>query len=287
MRFLRVGPPGLERPAVLSADGNLHDLSSIVPDIDGRALEVLWTLTADDVRDLPAIDPKLRVGPCLVRVPNIIAIGLNYARHAAETGNAIPSEPLVFAKHTSAIAGPFDAIEIPPGSQRVDWEVELGVVIGRATYQIPEHQALSHIFGYCTVNDVSERDLQLRRGGQLIKGKSNPGFAPIGPWLVRADAIPDPQNLALRLEKDGEVRQSSSTADMIFTVARIVSYLSEFMLLVPGDLIITGTPEGIGSRRSPPEFIRAGSTVAAEIEGLGRQETRFVAASDHSKQTLA
>jgi 2-keto-4-pentenoate hydratase/2-oxohepta-3-ene-1,7-dioic acid hydratase in catechol pathway len=278
MKFLRIGPPGRERPAVIGVDGTPRDLSDVVTDISGGALATLAGLSTEDVAGLPHIEGHGRIGACLATVPNILAIGLNYVRHAEETGNAIPEEPLVFAKHTSSLAGPFDEVEIPPGCDRVDWEVELGVVIGRPAYRVSEADALSHVFGYCTVNDLSERDLQLRRGGQWLKGKSNPGFAPAGPWLVRADAVPDPQRLGLRLDRNGETMQSSSTADMIFGVARVVSYLSEFMRLVPGDLIVTGTPEGIGSRRTPPTFLGPGDAVSAEVEGLGRQEVRIVAA---------
>lgn len=285
MRFLRIGPQGHEKPAVLDDRDQFRDLSALVSDIDPGNLATLSALTPDSIARLPILPPS-RIGPCLSGIPNIIAIGLNYSRHAQETDNPIPAEPLVFAKHTSSVGGPFDDIEIPPGAACVDWEVELGVVIGKPAYRIAEDRALAHVFGYCTVNDVSERDLQLRRGGQWSKGKSNPGFAPIGPWLVRADAVPDPQDLPLLLEKDGIVMQSSSTSDMIFPVARLVSYLSEFMRLMPGDLIFTGTPEGIGSRRMPPVFIRPGSTISAEVKGLGRQTNRFFDAGSGDEAEL-
>lgn len=275
MRFLRVGALGKEIPAALDDAGGLRDLSSLVSDIQGEDIPTLAKLTPEDLAALPLLGAELRIGACLGRVPNIVAVGLNYVGHAKETENAIPTEPLVFGLHTGSIGGPFDTIDLPAGSEKTDWEIELGVVIGSPTHCVSEADALSHVFGYCTSVDLSERDQQLRMGGQFIKGKSNPGFTPIGPWLVRADAVADPQALALSLTKDGKTMQASTTADMIFSVAQTIAYLSRFMALQPGDLIITGTPEGIGSRRSPPEFITANSVVEAEVEGLGRQTLRF------------
>jgi 2,4-didehydro-3-deoxy-L-rhamnonate hydrolase len=271
MRFLRIGEPGAETPAVLDDQGVARDLSRLA------------TLSAADVATLPPLPDGGRIGACLSGATNIVAIGLNYAQHARETGADIPTEPVVFSKHTSAIGGPFDAVACPPGATKLDWEVELGVVIGRAAYRVARTEALSHVFGYCTVNDLSERDMQLRRGGQWIKGKSNPGFAPIGPWLVRADAVPDPGALGLRLAKNGEVRQDASTGDMIFDVPTIISYLSDFMRLIPGDLIITGTPAGIGSRQVPPNFLAPGDVVEAEVTSLGRQRIVIAAAASPSR----
>lgn len=279
MRFLRIGEPGDERPAVLDGGGVARDLSGVVPDIGPQSFGRLSALSATDVAALPRLAEGGRIGACLAGVANIVAIGLNYAQHARETGSEIPVEPVVFAKHTGAVGGPFDPVEVPPGSTKLDWEVELGVVIGRPAYRVSRAAALSHVFGYCTVNDLSERDMQLRRGGQWVKGKSNPGFAPIGPWLVRADAVPDPQDLRLHLEKNGEVQQDATTADMIFDVATVISYLSTFMRLVPGDLVITGTPAGIGSRQVPPNFLAPGDTVEAEVALLGRQRVLIVAAN--------
>jgi len=276
MKYMRVGAPGQEKPVAVGPSNVKRDLSTVVPDIYGPNLAVLQTLTVDDNEQLPALDSQNdRIGACLASVPNIIAIGLNYRKHALETNNPIPKEPVVFSKHTSCITGPFDRVCIPSGAVRTDWEVELGVIIGRETYNVSKEDAPNHIFGYCTVNDISERDFQLNRGGQWLKGKSNPGFAPIGPWLVTADELRDPQNLSLRLWKNGSIQQDSTTADMIFPVKEIVSYLSTFMRLLPGDLIITGTPEGIGSRKNPPNFLRNGDLIEVEVEGLGRQRTTF------------
>lgn len=275
MKFMRLGHRGSEIPAALGRDNTARDLSRLVDDISPASLPLLNALSIEDIERQAPVSSDLRIGACISGVPNLVAIGLNYRKHAEETNNEIPTEPLVFSKHTSCITGPNDEVQIPPGAQRTDWEVELGVVIGRAAYQVAEASALDHVFGYCTVNDISERDLQLKRGGQWIKGKSNPGFAPIGPWLVTADEIPDPQRLRLQLRKNGVIQQDSTTEDMIFTVAEIVSYLSRFMRLVPGDVIITGTPSGIGSRQTPPHFLLAGDWVEAEVSGLGRQRTWF------------
>ena len=219
-----------------------------------------------------------RIGACLRDAPNFHCVGLNYVQHAKETGLEIPKEPVLFSKATSAISGPFDPVEIPPGANRVDWEVELGIVIGREATRIAEDAALSHIAGYCVVNDVSERHYQAERGGQWIKGKSAPTFGPIGPWLVTADEVENPQSLDLWLSVNGERRQSSSTSDMIFAVAEIVSYMSWFMTLRVGDIIATGTPEGVGLGQNPPAFLTAGDVVTLGIDGLGEQRQEFVAA---------
>lgn len=279
MKLLRIGTHGHESPAILAADGSRRDLSALIPDIAGESLSWLNhdTLAALDLGRLPLLDSHARIGPCMARIPNLICIGLNYRRHAEETGNPIPKEPVVFSKATSCINGPYDPVHIPPGAVKMDWEVELGVVIGRETYQIPEKAALDHVFGYFALNDVSEREYQSQRGGQWIKGKSCPTFAPMGPWLVTADEVPDPQNLALSLSVNGVVQQSSSTSDMIFSVAEILSYLSRFMRLVPGDVIATGTPEGVALGRKPPNFLQLGDVMELEIEGLGRQRSDLVA----------
>jgi len=279
MKLLRIGTPGDERPAMLAADNTRRDLSAFIPDIAGDSLSRLSpaVLAALDPGKLPLLDANARVGSCMARVPNLICIGLNYRRHAEETGNPIPKEPVVFSKATSSINGPYDPVHIPPGAMKMDWEVELGVIIGRETYQVAEKDALGHVFGYCVLNDISERAFQSERGGQWIKGKSCPTFAPMGPWLVTADEVPDPQNLALSLSVNGVVQQSSSTSDMVFSVAEIISYLSRFMRLMPGDAISTGTPEGVALGRKPPNFLQLGDIMELEIAGLGRQRSDLVA----------
>ncbi len=279
MKLMRIGPKGQERPVVMDASGALRDLSGVVPDFagDGVSLAALDAIRALDLATLPELPEGARIGSCLAGVPNFYCIGLNYARHAAETGAQPPAEPIVFTKAVSALAGPNDPVAIPPGSVKSDWEVELGVVIGAPCWQVSEADALSHVAGYCVVNDLSEREWQMERGGQWIKGKSAPGFGPCGPWLVTADEVPDPQALALSLDLNGERVQDSDTSDMIFGVAEIVSYLSKFMELLPGDLISTGTPSGVGLGMTPPRFLRAGDTMALRVDGLGEQRQNVIA----------
>lgn len=271
MKLLRVGAPGHEVPAMLDATGQMRSLAGRVPDFGGAgvALAALDALRAIDPTSLPVITG--RVGCPLSHVPNFLCVGLNYARHAAEAGMAIPAEPILFNKTASALSGPHDPVILPPGHSKVDWEVELGVVIGRDCWQVSDADALAHVAGYVTVNDVSERAWQMERGGQWTKGKSAPTFGPVGPWLVTADEVPDPQALGIRLALNGVTVQDSTTADMIFGVAQIISSMSRFMRLVPGDLIATGTPEGVGMGAKPPRFLRAGDVMDLEVAGLGRQ----------------
>ena len=281
MRLLRHGPAGLEKPGMLDAQGQVRDLAGIVGDIAGATLtdSGLASLRALDPRTLPLVAPGTRLGPCVGRVGKFICIGLNYADHAAESGMPIPAEPVVFGKWTSAIVGPDDDVEIPRGSTRTDWEVELGVVIGTGGRYIAEADALAHVAGYCVVNDVSEREVQLERGGgQWDKGKGHDTFGPIGPWLVTADEVPDPQALNLWLEVDGHRFQNGNTRTMVFQVAQLVSHLSRFMSLQPGDIISTGTPPGVGLGQKPPRYLVAGQAMRLGIQGLGVQTQRTVAA---------
>jgi 2-keto-4-pentenoate hydratase/2-oxohepta-3-ene-1,7-dioic acid hydratase in catechol pathway len=278
MKLLRWGPTGREKPGMLDAAGTVRDLTAVVADLGGEtvSLRALDKLRALDPERLPAVTPE-RLGACLSAVPNFYCIGLNYARHAAEAGAEPPSEPILFSKAAGALSGPDDPVVIPKGSQKTDWEVELGVVIGEAAEHVSEAEALRRVAGYCVVNDVSEREFQSERGGQWIKGKSAPGFGPAGPWLVTADEIPDPQALRLWLKLNGETVQDSTTADMIFSVAEIISYMSRFMRLVPGDLIATGTPEGVGLGMRPQRFLRPGDAMELGVEGLGAQRQDVVA----------
>jgi 2,4-diketo-3-deoxy-L-fuconate hydrolase len=275
MRFIRWGEAGRERPGVLDRDGNIRDLSSAVPDISGATLEQLRGL--GDVELFPKVPGRPRIGPCVSGVGKFICIGLNYADHAAESGQACPSEPIVFFKATSAIAGPNDDLVLPAGSTKVDWEVELGVVIGRRAYGIDESAARAAIAGYCVINDLSERAWQLERGGQWVKGKSADGFGPLGPWLVTADSVPDVTALRIWLEVDGRRVQDSSTDQMIFKPDYLVAYLSQFMSLQPGDVISTGTPPGVGLGHKPPVYLRAGQEMRLGIDGLGEQRQRVIA----------
>lgn len=278
MKLLRYGPPGQERPGLLDDDGRIRDLSAVVPDIAGATLlpDGLARLRALDPAALPLVEGTPRLGPCVGSVGKLIGIGLNYSDHAAETGAAVPSEPIIFMKATSAISGANDPIEIPRGSRKTDWEVELGVVIGKTAKYIGEHDALDHVAGYCLVNDVSERAFQMERQGQWTKGKSADSFGPIGPWLVTADAVEDPQTLKLWLEVNGRRYQDGSTATMIFGVCTLVSYLSRFMSLHPGDIISTGTPPGVGLGQKPPVFLKPGDVVTLGIEGLGHQRQQVI-----------
>ena len=273
MRLVRVGPRGREKPGVLDANGDIRDVSELVDDWDGLAMSdaVLAQLRRLDLTTLPHLDPKARIGPCVADVGKFICIGLNYADHAAETGADVPEEPVVFFKATSAICGPNDNLEIPRRSRKTDWEVELGIVIGKQAKYISEEEALGHIAGYCIVHDVSERAFQLEGTGQWVKGKSADTFGPIGPWLVTRDEIEDPQNLAMWLDVNGEAMQRGTTSTMVFGVAHLVSYLSQYMSLQPGDVISTGTPPGVGLSMTPPRFLRSGDVVTLGIDGLGQQ----------------
>ena len=279
MKLLRYGPVGQEKPGLLDANGQLRDLSGQVADINGDSLSdaALAQLRTIDPNSLPLVGGNPRIGPCVGRVGKFICIGLNYADHAAESGAAIPTEPVVFNKWTSAICGPNDNVEIPRGSSKTDWEVELGVVIGKSAKYISEAEALDHVAGYCVVNDVSEREWQIERGGTWDKGKGFDTFGPIGPWLVTRDEVPDPQNLAMWLDVDGKRFQNGNTKTMIFTVAQIIAYLSRCMSLQPGDVISTGTPAGVGLGIKPvPVYLKAGQTMRLGIAGLGEQEQRTV-----------
>lgn len=278
MRLIRHGAIGAEKPGALDATGRVRDLSLLVPDFtpDWMAPDKLAALAAVDLARMPAVPDGTRLGAPIAGTRQFIAIGLNYRRHAEESGLEIPREPVVFTKAPTSIGGPDDDIRLPEGSTSTDWEVELGVVIGTRASRVPVHRALSHVAGYLLANDVSERDWQIKRNGQWGKGKSFDGFGPIGPWLLTADELPDPQTLNLTLSVNGAVRQRSSTADMIFPVAEIVAYLSEFMTLLPGDLVITGTPAGVGLGMKPPQFLRAGDEMTLDGGPLGRQVQRVV-----------
>lgn len=280
MKLLRVGRPGQEKPALLDRDGKLRDLSAHVTDIAGATLlpDSLDRLRRLDTATLPELPAALRVGACVGAVGKIVCVGLNYSDHAAESGMAVPTEPVLFMKPSSSICGPFDDVEIPRGAEKTDWEVELGVVIGKTAKYVAEETALDHVAGYCIVNDVSERAFQLERGGQWDKGKGHDTFAPLGPWLVTADEVEDPQALDMWLEVDGRRFQDGSTRTMIFGVAHLVSYISRFMTLQPGDIISTGTPPGVGLGQKPPLYLRAGQTMRLGIAGLGEQRQRTVAA---------
>ena len=278
MKLLRYGPIGHEKPGMLDADGAIRDLSGVVGDIAGDTLtpEGIATLAAIDPATLPLVDGTPRYGACVGAVGKFICIGLNYSDHAAESGMDVPKEPVIFNKWTSAICGPDDAVEMPRGSTKLDWEVELGVVIGKPGRYIDEADAMAHVAGYCVVNDVSEREYQLERGGTWDKGKGCDTFGPIGPWLVTADEVPDPQALRLWLEVDGHKYQDGTTATMVFGVAEIVSYLSRFMSLQSGDVISTGTPPGVGLGQKPPKYLAVGNVMRLGIEGLGEQTQRVV-----------
>ncbi|MDI5983169.1 fumarylacetoacetate hydrolase family protein [Halomonas sp. M4R5S39] len=279
MKLLRFGPRGHEKPGLLDADGVIRDLSAHVPDIDGPHLgrERLAVLAGIDPERLPAVPADTRLGPCVGRVGKFICIGLNYSDHAAETGAEVPAEPVVFNKWTSAICGPDDDVIIPRGSRKTDWEVELGVVIGKAGRHIDEADALDHVAGYCVVNDVSEREFQLERSGTWDKGKGCDTFGPLGPWLVTPDEIADPHDLAMWLEVDGHRYQDGSTRTMVYRVPFLISYLSRFMSLQPGDVISTGTPPGVGMGQQPPVYLRPGQLMRLGIEGLGEQSQSVVA----------
>ncbi|RUT34425.1 FAA hydrolase family protein [Arsenicitalea aurantiaca] len=277
MKLMRVGAPGAEKPAILAEDGTIRDLTGIVGDIAGDTLtpEGLARIRATDIAMLPQLDAGSRVGPCVGNVGKFICVGLNYADHAAETNSPIPAEPILFMKATSAIVGPNDDVILPKNTKKPDWEVELGVIIGKEARYVDEADALDYVAGYCVVNDVSERHFQTERGGQWTKGKSCDTFGPIGPWLVTRDEVADPQNLSLWLEVDGHRYQDGSTKTMIFSVAHCVSYISQFMSLQPGDVISTGTPPGVGMGIKPePVWLKPGQTMRLGIEGLGEQQQK-------------
>ena len=267
MKLVRWGEAGAERPGLIDSANQLRDLSAHCPDITA-ALDFA-ALAALDPASLPLVPGNPRLGVPVAGIGNLVCIGLNYRDHAAETGLALPAEPVVFSKHTGALAGPFDALALPPGTTKMDWEVELAVLVGRPAWQVDEAQALSHVAGYMTANDVSARDWQMDRGGQWIKGKSGPGFCPLGPWLVPAGEVADPQALALWTEINGQRKQDGTTADMVFGVAHLLSYLSRFMKLAAGDVILTGTPAGVGLGRG--EFLAKGDVMEVGVAGLGQQ----------------
>lgn len=279
MKLLRYGEKGAEKPAIVDEQGVIRDLSGIVVDINGHVLEhELDKIRAADLSALPEVPQDVRIGACVGNIGKFICIGLNYSDHAAETGADIPKEPVVFNKWTSAVVGPNDDVEIPRNSQKTDWEVELGVIIGKSGRYISEEEALDYVAGFCVVNDVSEREFQLERGGSWDKGKGCDTFGPIGPWLVTRDEVADPQNLRLWLEVDGKRYQDGNTGTMIFSVAHIVSYLSQFMSLQAGDVISTGTPPGVGLGQKPPVYLKAGQTMRLGIDGLGEQTQKVVQA---------
>ena len=282
MKLLRIGAKGAEKPAILAEDGTIRDLSGVVGDIAGQALtpEGLARIRATDIGVLPKLDANQRIGACVGNVGKFICIGLNYADHAAETGAPIPAEPIIFMKATSAIVGPNDDVIIPKNAIKPDWEVELGVVIGKEARYVDEADAMDHVAGYCVINDVSERHFQTERGGTWDKGKGCDTFGPTGPWLVTSDEVADPQNLKMWLEVDGKRYQNGSTTTMIFGVAKVVSYVSQFMSLQPGDIISTGTPPGVGMGIKPePVWLKPGNVMRLGIEGLGEQQQNVKAYS--------
>ncbi|MEF3049100.1 fumarylacetoacetate hydrolase family protein [Pseudotabrizicola sp. L79] len=284
MKLLRYGAPGAEKPGLLDANGQVRDLSSVVPDIAGEALlpQTIQALQKLNVSSLAVVEgtpqQDLRLGPCVGQIGKFICIGLNYADHAAEAGMAIPPEPIIFNKWTSAICGPNDPIQIPRGSVKTDWEVELGVVIGKPGVYIDEAQAMDHVAGFCVINDVSEREFQLDRAGTWDKGKGCDTFGPTGPWLVTPDEIEDLNNLEMWLDVDGERMQSGNTSTLIFKIPHLIAYCSQFMSLQSGDIISTGTPPGVGMGQRPPRYLKGNEVVSLGIAGLGRQSSKTVPA---------
>jgi 2-keto-4-pentenoate hydratase/2-oxohepta-3-ene-1,7-dioic acid hydratase in catechol pathway len=278
MKLLRYGKKGQEKPGMLDKAGKLRDLSATIADINPETLAPasLDRLRKLDTASLPLVAGEPRIGACVTQIPKIVCVGLNYTDHAKETGAAIPKEPILFMKATSSLNGPHDEVMLPKGSQKSDWEVELGIVIGSVTRYVSVHDALKHVAGYCIVNDVSEREFQIERGGQWTKGKSADTFCPIGPWLVTADEVPDPGKLELFCEVNGKTMQKGTTANLIFHVGHIVSYISHFMTLMPGDVIPTGTPAGVGLGMKPPVFLKPGDTMRLGITGLGEQRQKVV-----------
>ena len=279
MKLLRFGPTGQEKPGLMDDAGHIRDLSGVVDDIAGEVLNdaALEVLRSVDIAGLPLVPADTRLGPCVGNVGKFICIGLNYADHAAESGMELPQEPVIFFKATSAIMGPNDNVEIPRNSVKTDWEVELGVVIGKLTKYVSEAEALDHVAGYCVVNDLSERDFQLHRSGQWVKGKSADTFGPIGPWLVTRDEVKDPQDLSMQLEVNGHRYQDGSTKTMHFGVATVIAHLSQFMSLQPGDVISTGTPPGVGMGQKPETYLKPGDEIQLGIKGLGTQTQKVVA----------
>ena len=286
MKLLRFGETGYEKPGILDPDGIIRDISAHVSDFDGAALAPgeLATLRQLPLEALPSVPDNVRIGPCVANVGKFVCIGLNYADHAAESGMAIPDEPVIFMKASSAICGPDDNVIKPPGSDKLDWEVELGLVIGKPCTYVNETQAAEAIAGYCVINDISERTLQFDRGGQWVKGKSCDTFAPVGPWLVTKDEVADVNSLDLWLDVNGERRQRGNTSTMIFRPAYLVSYVSQFMSLQPGDIISTGTPPGVGLGMNPPTYLDCGDTITLGITGLGRQRQQVI---PHRKKSVA
>jgi 2-keto-4-pentenoate hydratase/2-oxohepta-3-ene-1,7-dioic acid hydratase in catechol pathway len=281
MKLLRYGQSGKEKPGLLDGSGQIRDLSAVIPDLAGDALtsDSLKRVGALDPSSLPLVSGKHRIGPCVGRVGKFICIGLNYSDHAAESGMKVPAEPVVFMKATSAVCGPDDNVIIPRNSVKTDWEVELGVVIGTEARYVSESAALDHVAGYCVVNDLSERTFQLEGTGQWVKGKSADTFGPIGPWLVTKDEVPDPQNLSMWLKINGHQFQNGTTKTMVFGVAFVISYLTRFMSLQPGDVISTGTPPGVGMGQKPPKFLQPGDKIQLGVQGLGEQNQTVIAAS--------
>ena len=279
MKLLRFGNKGSERPAVLDKDGNIRDVSSLVTDYTPETISpaLIRILAEADLTSLPEVPENVRIAAPVSRVGHFVAIGLNYADHAAETGAPIPKEPIIFSKAPSALSGPYDDVVMPRNSVKMDWEVELAVIIGERCDYVSEDDALSRIFGYAVCNDVSEREYQAERGGQWMKGKSAPTFGPLGPWIVTPDEIADPQNLDMFLDVNGERAQTGSTKTMIFGIAHLISYLSEFMVLEAGDVITTGTPPGVGLGRKPPVYLKAGDEMHLGIAGLGEQRQTVAA----------
>ncbi|MDC3082031.1 fumarylacetoacetate hydrolase family protein [Candidatus Pelagibacter sp.] len=279
MKLLRVGEKGKEKPAILDADGKIRDISSHINDLNPENLnfETISKIQSADTSSLPELSSNQRVGSCIASPGKFVAIGLNYSDHAAEVGADIPKEPIMFMKATSSICGPYDDVEIVSGSKKLDWEVELGIVIGKEAKHISESQSQDHILGYCLVNDVSEREWQIEKMGQWVKGKSHDTYGPTGPYLVTKDEIKDINNLKMMLDVNGERMQSGNTSTMIFNVDIIVSYVSKFMSLQPGDIITTGTPPGVGMGRKPQVFLKAGDEMKLSIENLGEQNSKVVA----------
>jgi len=278
MKLLRYGRPGREKPGILDADGKIRDLSGVVSDIDAEAVtpKGLAKLAKVKVDKLPLVRGRPRIGPCIAAPQKFVAIGLNYTDHAAETGMAIPKEPVIFTKHVTCISGPNDDVVLPKKSKKADWEVELGFVIGTKAKNVTKRDAPSHIAGYCLVNDVSERENQIERGGQWVKGKSHDTFGPVGPWLVTADEVGNPGRLGIWLELNGERMQDGTTKNLIFNIATIVSYVSQFITLMPGDLVCTGTPAGVGLGMKPQRFLKPGDVMHLGIDGLGTQTQKVV-----------
>ena len=280
MKLVRYGAIGQERPGLIDKSGQLRDLSAYVKDLDGEAYSPasLAKLAAIDPASLPAVNGKPRLGAPVTGISKFVAIGLNYSDHAKETGNAIPSEPIFFLKANTALSGPNDPVEKPRGSTKLDWEVEIAAIIGSTAKYDSESDALNHVAGYCVCNDVSERNFQIERLGQWTKGKSHDTFGPVGPWLVTKDEIPDVQKLSMWLDVNGKRRQTGSTATMIFSMAKCISYVSQFMTLRPGDIVTTGTPPGVGTGMKPPQFLNVGDVVTLGIEALGEQRQEIIAA---------